>query len=277
MTDQISVLIADDNVEYSDLLKEYMDQCDDIVVKGIALDGLETIDRIKELQPDVVILDIIMPNLDGIGVLEKMAEMELARRPMFVVLSAIGQDVFVHRAISLGAEYYIVKPFDVEILVSRIRQVYREKHMLFPFAGSYDRDRALAKGAAPGEQTGINLEALVTGLMRNAGIPPHVCGYQYLREAIMMYVNGDPAFGSITKTIYPAIALKYNITARKVERAIRNAISSAWWKGGISGNDAESEIFINFGPKKPTNSQFISTLADKARIGMGVGLSKIKA
>lgn len=273
MADRISVLIADDNMEYSDLLKEYMGQYDDIAVMGTAFDGLEAIDRIRELQPDVVVLDIIMPNLDGIGVLEKVAAMELPRKPLFVVLSAIGQDVFVHRAISLGAEYYIVKPFDVEILVSRIRQVYREKYS-FPIVRN--ADRTPLKGNAQKESAGVSLEALVTGLMRNAGIPPHICGYQYLREAILMSVNGAPAFNSITKTIYPAIAVKYNITPRKVERAIRNAINNAWGKGGLSGNDSKSEIVVNFGRKKPTNSQFISTLADKARIGMGIKAGKLK-
>jgi two-component system response regulator (stage 0 sporulation protein A) len=273
MVDTISVLIADDNIEYGNLLDEYISQYEDIVVKGIARDGAETIEKISQLQPDIVILDIIMPNLDGIGVLEKTAEMRLEHKPLFVVLSAIGQDVFVHRAITLGAEYYIVKPFDVEILVSRIRQVYREKYV-FPFDRSAERQKPAPRKTANEDRSPNSLEVMVTGLIHNAGIPPHISGYQFLREAIMMSVDSSAVFNSITKVIYPNIAAKYNTTPRKVERAIRCAIENAWGKGGLSRNDRKSEIFVNFGKERPTNSQFISTLADKARIGMGIKLKK---
>lgn len=273
MIDTISVLIADDNIEYGNLLNEYISQYEDIVVKGVAKDGLETIEKIKELQPDVVILDIIMPNLDGIGVLEKAAEMQLACKPLFVVLSAIGQDVFVHKAITLGAEYYIVKPFDVEVLVSRIRQVYREKYV-FPFDRNSEKPKPAPKKNAREDRSSISLEVMVTSLIHNAGIPPHISGYQYIREAIMMSVDGSAVFSSITKVIYPGIAMKYNTTPRKVERAIRCAIDNAWGKGGLSRNDRKSEIFVNFGMDRPTNSQFISTLADKTRIGMGIKLKR---
>lgn len=273
MTDAISVLIADDNIEYGNLLNEYISQYEDIVVKGVAKDGLETIEKISELHPDIVILDIIMPNLDGIGVLEKTAKMQLVHKPLFVVLSAIGQDVFVHKAITLGAEYYIVKPFDVEILVSRIRQVYREKY-IFPFNRNNEKLKPSLRRDIQESQGSNKLEVMVTGLIHNAGIPPHISGYQYLREAIMLSVDSTSVFNSITKVIYPKIASKYGTTPRKVERAIRCAIDNAWDKGGLSRNDRKSEIFVNFGKEKPTNSQFISTLADKARIGMGLKLKK---
>ena len=275
MIETISVLIADDNLEYGNLLNEYISQYEDIVVKGIATDGVETIEKIGELQPDIVILDIIMPNLDGIGVLEKAAQMKFAHKPLFVVLSAIGQDVFVHRAITLGAEYYIVKPFDVEILVSRIRQVYREKY-IFPFGRNGEKPKPAIRKSTHESRSTNSLEVMVTGLIHSAGIPPHISGYQYLREAIMMSVAGSAVFNSITKVIYPSIAAKYNTTPRKVERAIRCAIDNAWGKGGLSRNDRKSEIFLNFGKEKPTNSQFIYTLADKARIGMGLKLKRLE-
>lgn len=269
MSKQISVLIADDNIEYGNLLQEYISQYEDICVKGIARDGLETIERIKELSPDVVILDIIMPNLDGIGVLEKVNEIKMQPRPMFVVLSAIGQDVFVHRAISLGAEYYIVKPFDVDILVSRVRQVYKEKPAM-PFACSKERLKAPDLNAVEATPASNTVEVEVTGLMHVIGIPPHMAGYQYLREAVMMTIEGSSLFNSVTKVIYPDIARKNKTTARKVERAIRCAIDSAWAKGHLTRAGSSHEALNGLGRKKPTNSQLISTLADKVRLKMNV-------
>lgn len=128
MKGEISVLIADDNYEFAGLLKEYMEQFEDIEVIGIAKDGLQALEMIVSLKPDVVVLDIIMPNLDGLGVLEKLSSMQVEFKPMFIMLTAIGQDVFVQRAVDLGAEYYIIKPFDAEVLVkesdSCIRKVY---------------------------------------------------------------------------------------------------------------------------------------------------------
>ncbi|HEX3029447.1 MAG TPA: response regulator, partial [Clostridia bacterium] len=124
--DEITLLIADDNVEFGDLLNEQISKEDDIKVLGVARDGLKAVEMIKQLSPDIVILDIIMPNLDGIGVLERMQSLQLMHKPLFIMLSAIGQDIFVQRAIILGAEYYIVKPFDIDILISRIRQIHND-------------------------------------------------------------------------------------------------------------------------------------------------------
>jgi len=124
MKEKISILIADDNMEFVELLKEYMEQYEDLDVVGTAKDGLQAIEMIKSLKPDVVVLDIIMPNIDGIGVLEKLETHKMERKPIFIMLSAIGQDMFIQKAVSLGAEYYIIKPFDVEVLVTRIRQLY---------------------------------------------------------------------------------------------------------------------------------------------------------
>lgn len=273
MGNEISVLIADDNFEYGNLLMECISQYEDIKVRGIARDGIETIDKVIELKPDIVILDIIMPNLDGIGVLEKISAMQIKHRPLFIVLSAISQDIFVHKAIVLGAEYFIVKPFDVEILVSRIRQICREKSP-FPFVYSKTRSKAVQNiDNGSGGQNDIEVE--VTNLIHNAGVPPHICGYQYLRDAILMSVDTSSVYNSITKIIYPNIASKYNTTSRKVERAIRCAIENAWSKGRLSHNDEKSEILVNFGKDKPTNSQFILTMADKARIGINLKQKKI--
>ncbi len=269
MKNEISVLIADDNFEFGDLLKDYMSQVDDIQIVGVARDGLQAMDMIASLKPDVVILDVIMPNLDGIGVLEKMSQVQSNRKPLFIMLSAIGQDIFIQQAISLGAEYYIVKPFDVDVLVSRIRQLYKEKRL-----SSILDSKTFVRNTPPGnfrpnEQI-HDLEIQVTNLMRDVGIPPHMAGYQYMREAIIQTINNSKVFSSITKVLYPAVAEKYGSTPQKVERAIRNAIESAWSRGNPDSIDSLFGYTINYSKGKPTNSEFIAMMADKVRISMGL-------
>ncbi len=269
MKNEISVLIADDNIEFGDLLKEYMSQVEDIHVIGLARDGLQTIEMITSLKPDVVILDVIMPNLDGIGVLEKMSSLQLNRKPLFIMLSAIGQDIFIQQAISLGAEYYIVKPFDVDVLISRIRQLFKENRV-----SSLSDNRVFARATPSNKfrqsEQSRDLEIQVTNLMRDVGIPPHMAGYQYMREAIIQTINNSKVFSSITRVLYPAVAQKFNTTPQKVERAIRNAIESAWSRGNPDTIDSLFGYTINYSKGKPTNSEFIAMMADKVRISMGL-------
>lgn len=260
MKDEISVLIADDNVEFGDLLHEKFSQEYDMQVVGVARDGIQAIDMIKSCMPDIVILDIIMPSLDGIGVLEKVAECRLEKKPTFIMLSAIGQDLFIQKAIVLGAEYYIVKPFDVELLISRVREAYKESIRDY-------RKRVTAPISKP-PQIAFDLEVEVTNLMREVGIPAHMAGYQYIREAIIQAVNNEDVFSSITKVLYPAVAKKFNTTPQKVERAIRNAIENAWSRGNPDSIDSLFGYSSNFGKGKPTNSEFIAMMSDKMRLSM---------
>ncbi|OPZ94661.1 MAG: Stage 0 sporulation protein A [Firmicutes bacterium ADurb.Bin419] len=268
MKDKISVLIADDNLEFAELLKDYMDQYDDISVSGIAKDGLQALEMIETIKPDVVVLDIIMPNIDGIGVLEKLATQQMERRPLFIMLSAIGQDVFIQRAVSLGAEYYIIKPFDVEVLVMRIRQLYEEKYLSAFSYRTVNKNMEFSNADALDRTYDIEVE--VTNLMHEVGIPPHMAGYQYLREAIVLTVKNSKMFSSITKSLYPAVAEKFNTTSQKVERAIRNAIESAWARGNLDTIDSLFGYTINYTKGKPTNSECIAMMADKIRISMGI-------
>lgn len=267
MKGKITVLIADDNADFAELLKDYMNQHDDIDVIDIAKDGLEAIDKIVSLKPEVVILDVIMPNLDGLAVLERLSTMELERKPIYIMLSAIGQDVFIQKAVSLGAEYYIIKPFDIEVLVTRVRQLYEEKYMT---AFSY---RPVVRNSqlicANKNDRSFNVEVEVTNLMHEVGIPPHMAGYQYLREAIINVVENPKSFGAITKTLYPAVAKKFNITPQKVERGIRNAIESAWARSNPDTMDSLFGYTISYNKGKPTNSETIAMMADKIRIAMG--------
>lgn len=267
MKERISILIADDNIEFGDLLNDYINQEVDLQVVGIARDGLNALEMIKLLEPDVVILDIIMPNLDGIGVLEKIPQIQINKKPLFLMLSAVGQDVFIQKAIALGAEYYIVKPFDVEVLISRIRQLYKEKN-----TNSYSQKVSFPKV----DQTNTvrieqlrSLEVEVTNLMHEVGIPPHMSGYQYIREAIIQSVNNSKVFNSITKVLYPKVAERFGTTPQKVERAIRNAIESAWVRGNPDSIDSLFGYTINYNKGKPTNSEFIAMMADKVRVSVG--------
>ena len=268
MIDEISVLLADDNIEFGNLLNKHLSQDEDIRVLGVARDGIEALDMIRELKPDVVVLDIIMPNLDGIGVLERLSSMHLEVIPLFIILTAIGQDIFIQKAITLGAEYYIVKPFDINVLVSRIKQIYNDEKI-----PSFTQSKIIPKAPVKRREMQsrpMDLEVEVTNMMHEIGIPPHMSGYQFIREAIMITVKNSKVFSSITKVLYPAVAEKYRTTPQKVERAVRNAIETAWERGSPDSIDTLFGYTVNYSKGKPTNSEFIAMIADKVRMDMGL-------
>jgi len=264
---KIQVVIADDNREFGDILCEYLNNNNDIEVVGVARDGLEAYDLIQAKAPDIAILDIIMPHLDGLGVLEKINSSQMSKKPQSIVLSAVGQDKITQRALSLGAEYYVVKPFDMEVLVSRIRQLKDNG------SSQIIRSESSHEQKAPSRQpvTPRSLEVEVTGIMHEIGVPAHIKGYQYLRDAIMMVVNDMDVINSITKLLYPSIARGYNTTPSRVERAIRHAIEVAWSRGQVEAIDDLFGYTVSMGKGKPTNSEFIAMVADKLRLEMKVG------
>lgn len=263
---KMRVVIADDNREFAEILKEYLDNQSDIEVVGVAGDGFEACDLITNLLPDVVILDVIMPHLDGLGVLEKMNTTPLKKRPTFIMLSAVGQDRITQRAMLLGAEYYVVKPFDMEVLVSRIKQL-KGISKLKVHRSEYQVNTKTINFV--GEKKDLEVE--VTNIMHEIGVPAHIKGYQYLRDAIMMVVKDLEIINSITKQLYPAIAKEYNTTPSRVERAIRHAIEVAWNRGRVEAINSIFGYTINVGKGKPTNSEFIAMIADKLRIDLKVG------
>jgi two-component system response regulator (stage 0 sporulation protein A) len=275
---KIQVLIADDNREFGDILCEYLSNQNDIDVVGLARDGLEAVDLIFQNTPDIAILDIIMPHLDGLGVLEKIAESNMEKKPLFIVLSAVGQDKITQRALALGAEYYIVKPFDMDVLVNRIRQLKTNTYITAPqnsISSSISSHRneyftTSEKRPAHINNTSRSLEVEVTNIMHEIGVPAHIKGYQYLRDAIMMVVKDLDVINSITKLLYPSIAKEYNTTPSRVERAIRHAIEVAWSRGQVEAIDALFGYTVNIGKGKPTNSEFIAMIADKLRLEMKV-------
>ena len=235
MREKITVLIADDNQEFSTTLATYLKNQEDMVVVGRAKDGNEALDMVSSLMPDVLLLDVIMPHLDGIGVLEQMNMIKLNKKPICIMLSAVGQDKVTQRAIELGAEYYVVKPFDIDLLITRIRELknYKPSSQNNNFIS---REIGISKpqyidipnNSANKEE---NIEALVTNVIHEVGVPAHIKGYQYLREAIIMVINDIDVINQITKCLYPQIANKFHTTPSRVERAIRHAIEVAWGRG----------------------------------------------
>jgi two-component system response regulator (stage 0 sporulation protein A) len=263
---RIEVFLADDNREFTNLLSEYIQEQDDMTVIGVAYNGEEVIRQLEETRrvPDVMILDIIMPHLDGLGVLEKLREMNLAQMPKIIMLTAFGQENITQRAVQLGASYYILKPFDMDVLANRIRQLAGSSTpssiTSSISSGSSHRSNIVPIGKPK------NLDANITSIIHEIGVPAHIKGYQYLREAITIVYNNIEILGAITKTLYPAIAEKFKTTPSRVERAIRHAIEVAWTRGNI---DSISHLFgytINIAKSKPTNSEFIAMVADKLRI-----------
>ncbi|TXC93428.1 sporulation transcription factor Spo0A [Metabacillus litoralis] len=255
---KIKVCIVDDNRELVGLLEEYLSSQEDMEVLGVAYNGQECLTMLKEKDPDVLVLDIIMPHLDGLGVLEKIRQIDRPQ-PNVIMLTAFGQEDVTKKAVDLGAAYFILKPFDMEGLASHIRQVSGNAAPIIKRANS-----SMRTNETPTK--GRNLDANITSIIHEIGVPAHIKGYLYLREAISMVYNDIELLGSITKVLYPDIAKKYNTTASRVERAIRHAIEVAWSRGNI---DSISTLFgytVSMTKAKPTNSEFIAMVADKLRL-----------
>ena len=266
LKEKITILIADDNIDFTRTLSAYLEKMEDIEVVGIAKDGNEAFEIIKWTHPDILLLDVIMPHLDGIGVLEKLNETTMTKKPISIMLSAVGQDKITQKAISLGAQYYVVKPFDIELLIKRIRDLrYYQPTPNNNFIARESKPQYIDI-SPENKKDERNLEALVTNLIHEVGVPAHIKGYQYLREAIMMVVNDIEVINQITKQLYPDIAKKFHTTPSRVERAIRHAIEVAWSRGKA---DEVENIFgytVSATKGKPTNSEFIAMIADKLRL-----------
>ncbi|MGE8204461.1 sporulation transcription factor Spo0A [Heyndrickxia sp. NPDC080065] len=254
---KIKVFIVDDNRELVGLLEEFISSQDDMEISGVAYNGQECLDLLREAKPHVLILDIIMPHLDGLGVLEKLREK--SEMPNVIMLTAFGQEDVTKKAVELGASYFILKPFDMNNLANQIRQVSGKQSPILKKSSPSTVRTSI-------EQKPKNLDASITSIIHEIGVPAHIKGYLYLREAISMVYNDIELLGSITKVLYPDIAKKYNTTASRVERAIRHAIEVAWSRGNI---DSISSLFgytVSMSKAKPTNSEFIAMVADKLRL-----------
>ena len=259
--EKLNVAIADDNEKMLDLLGNLINEDKELELVGHANNGDEIYDIIKEKEPDVVLLNIIMPKVDGLTVMERVGkDNDLKKQPAFIVVSAVGQEQITEDAFQLGANYYILKPFDNNMLLSRIKRMRN-------FRDGRKRDiRKVDAYENTGSYYERNLEADVTDIIHEIGVPAHIKGYQYLRDAIILSVNDMEMLNSITKILYPTIAKKHQTTPSRVERAIRHAIEVAWSRGKMDTIDELFGYTVSTGKGKPTNSEFIALIADKIRL-----------
>ena len=242
------ILIVDDSQEVRQRLTATLEKMSEVEVIGTAINGMSAIQMIERLKPDVVLLDIIMPQLDGFGVMEYLSEHNIM--PEIIVISALTQENFVFRALNLGARYFIAKPFDEDGVRHRIKDVISMGKGVLPIKTEQQKVRS-------------SLDEKISSVFISIGIPAHIKGYHFLREAVKMVVENPDSINRITKELYPGIARKFSTSSSKVERAIRHAIEVAWTRGRIE-NINELFGFKVYGKNdKPTNGEFIALIADK--------------
>lgn len=261
---KIKVVVADDNELMLDMISTILKNDDDIEVVAEVTDGVHLLSIIKDKKPDVVLLDLVMPLMDGLGVMEQVRKNadSLEKMPAFIVLTAAKQESITENAFALGASYYLLKPFDSAILLTRIKQTVQDMQN----KKSENGNSIVYENKNMGVNKKVNLEADVTNVIHEIGVSAHIKGYQYLRDAIMMSVNDSEVLNSITKVLYPTIAKKHKTTPSRVERAIRHAIEVAWSRGKMDTIDELFGYTVSYGKGKPTNSEFVALIADKIRL-----------
>lgn len=247
--EKIRLLVIDDNTSLIELIKEYFEESSIIEAALTAKDGKEGIEQIESKQDefDMILLDLVMPNKDGIEVLKYLKNKQIDKK--IIVLTSYNAQSMIRRVSELGADYLILKPFELSVLEEKILEI--------------------ANNNAQGNTIDIynnNLQISITKTLHDLGVPSHVKGYQYIREGIILVYNNPTIIGGITKELYPAIARKFNSTTSRVERAIRHAIEISWNRANW---DLMEELFgysVDIDKAKPTNSEFIVTIADKLRL-----------
>ena len=247
MNKQLNVILANENIEETDsLTKALIDKNINVVAETNNGAELKTlIDSHPEVQ--VVVLDLLLPNKDGFAVMEEVATEH--KNIKFVVTTALSSNTFVQKALDLGAEYYMLKPIDANLLAKRLEEVVSPKASNISQVSTSPKTR--------------ELEEKITNIFITVGIPAHIKGYQFLREAIKMAIKKPDIINSITKELYPSIASKFDTSASKVERAIRQAIEVAWNRGKIENINNIFGIKVYTNNEKPTNGEFIALVADK--------------
>ena len=256
--EHLRVAIADDNQKILDVLDEIISTDKELDLVGKAKNGEEMCQIIKDRKPDVVLLDLIMPKMDGLTVMEKVGQDNTGgKHPYFIVITAVGQEKITEDAFDKGANYYIMKPFNNRMLLERIKSVRNLSRNPERKNDDITTDNTLKTE---------NLESRVTNMLHEIGIPAHIKGYHYLRDAIIMAVNDMDVLNAITKILYPTVAKKYQTTSSRVERAIRHAIEVAWSRGKLDTLDQLFGYTVSTGKGKPTNSEFIALIADTIQL-----------
>ena len=236
-----TVLLADANEEFRTLVRGIIDETEEFTVVGSVGDGAEALRLARQEAPDLLLMDVLLPGLDGFGVLKQLRELE--RPPKVILISAFCRDSVVSEAVELGASYFMFKPVEENALL--------------------DRMRALFSRDLPEERHPVELKNLVTSVIHEIGVPAHIKGYQYLREAIMIAVDDMDVINAVTKVLYPEVAKRFNTTPSRVERAIRHAIEVAWDRGDLETLQKYFGYTVSNAKGKPTNSEFIAMIADR--------------
>ncbi len=252
----IKVVSIDDNQDIREGFVEFFKGNPNITLTGTAENGMDGYELIKNEKPDVVILDIVMPKLDGLGLLEKLAEENIDTK--IIMYSAIGNDTVVQKTFSLGAQYYVMKPSEMRDIEARIIECCAA-----PITHS-----SIISATSGAQITESNLESVITDIIHDIGVPAHIKGYNYLRDAIGLCIKDDEFINSITKLLYPTVAKNFSTTSSRVERAIRHAIEVAWNRGR---EEILTDIFgytIDTNKGKPTNGEFIAMISDSIKLKM---------
>ena len=251
MENKAKVLIADGDMEFREEMKRVLEEDGGIEVQGFAGDRETLLRLIGERQPDIVIVDMFLPPLDGLSAIREINRQEYRKRPRLYIMSGFSSEEALREAVELGVSYFMIKPFDVHALAERIVSNHA------------------ARRAVPADMNGrqeVDLELRVTNMIHEVGVPAHIKGYQYLRDAIMMTVRDMNIINAITKVLYPTVARHYDTTSSRVERAIRHAIEVAWDRGDIDFLSTYFGSTVRNSRGKPTNSEFIAIIADKLRM-----------
>ena len=248
MDKRTSILIADNSEEFCSALSTALQRTERFAIVGTACDGEQAMALLEERKPDILVLDLMLAKRDGLSILKTLASWE--RRPAVVATSGFMTDYVASAAAGLGVAYLILKPCDMDALVDRLEELRGDAGRTIPIRRS------------PGQ----SIEALVTGIIHEIGVPAHIKGYQYLREAIIIAVNDMDVINAITKVLYPQVAKTFQTTPSRVERAIRHAIEVAWDRGDLDTLQRFFGYTVSNTKGKPTNSEFIALIADKLQL-----------
>lgn len=243
------ILVADSSEEFLSVLVEAINKEEDLELVGQTRDGQEAIQMAKDLGPDILILDLVLERADGLDVLDAVRSLPLRT----LVLSSFARGAIAEQVASKGGDYYMAKPCRVSSVLERVRLLA---------AQHWAEEAAPASPVSPRQQ----LEASVTAIIHEIGVPAHIKGYQYLREAIIMTVEDMDVINAVTKVLYPEVARKFGTTASRVERAIRHAIEVAWDRGDLDTLQKYFGFTVSNAKGKPTNSEFIAMIADRLQL-----------
>lgn len=257
MEKNLKVMLASEGNDFGQtcagVLRSY--GCD---VRMIAKNGAEVLNKTETEKPDVVLMDAFMSSIDALGVLKEIPKLKIDKKPVVMVMSSVDNQRFEQEVLSAGADYYFLKPFDMDMLAERVTQM------------TGWRNGTNVKSLHNSTDGSADLEVIVSDIMHQIGVPAHIKGYQYLREAIILSINDNDMMNSVTKVLYPTVAKTFSTTSSRVERAIRHAIEVAWDRGDVDVLSSYFGYTIQNSRGKPTNSEFIAMISDKLRLRLKI-------